>query len=103
MHGIIKNLLTKLSSHPGWKWFILVTVLLGATGVTGMFAFSQLSSASFIPPETVQSLPADSSHGLTGQGQSASDAKKPAVKDGTVTEHGTDSNDWALNLLYMIN
>jgi|SRR5208337_1184423 len=103
MNGIIQNLRTKLSSRPGWKWFILVTVLLGATGVTGMFAFSQLSSASFLPPETEQSVPADSGHRLTGQGQSASKAKKIAIKDGTVTEHGTDSNDWALNLLYMIN
>ncbi len=94
---------TKISSHPVWKWFILTTVLLGATGATGMIAFSELSSASFLPPETVQSLPADSGHCLTGQGQSASEAKKLAIKDGTVTKHGTDSNDWALDLLCMIN
>ncbi len=103
MNGKIQFLLTKVFSRPGWKWFIITTVLLGATGATGMIAFSELSSASFIPPETVQSLPADSGYCLTGQGQTDSEAKKPAIKNGTVTVHGTDSNDWALDLLCMIN
>ena len=31
MNGIVQTLRTKVSSHPGWKWFILSTVLLGAT------------------------------------------------------------------------
>ncbi len=103
MKGNIQILCEKVSSHPGWKWLILSTVLVVATGITGMIAFSQLSSASFLPQGTVQNMPADSGRRFTGQGQSASEAKKLPIKHGPVTEHRTDSNDWALNLLYMIN
>ncbi len=57
----------------------LFIMLLLFAGVIGTFASSRLSSASFPAPKTVQSLPVDSGHCLTGQGQSASEAKKLAM------------------------
>ncbi len=131
MNGNIQIPRTKVFSHPRRKWFIFPTVLLGAIGITGALAFSELSSASFSPPETVQSLSADS-----GQAQKLAKAyyakkyndsnvdidvtpcddhmdaevrkngelvKSLSIKNGAVTEHRIGSNDWALNLLYMIN
>ncbi len=57
----------------------LFIMLLLFAGTTGTFASSRLSSAGFRAQETVQVMPADSGHCLTGQGQSASEAKKIAL------------------------
>jgi len=80
MNGNFQILGATASSHPGWKCFILSAVLLLLFArITGTFPFSRLSSASFLPLETVQSLPADSDPCFTREGLSASEAKKLAM------------------------
>lgn len=126
MSGSIQILRTKVSTNPGWKWFILSTVLLGAT----MTLF------------LVQSAPAHSGKNLTDQDQIVSVTQKLAmayyakkyndsavdidviphedymeadvmkngdlikqltIKGDTVTEHGTGMRDWAFNLMVNVN
>ncbi len=126
MFGRLQRLRTEVFSYHGWKWFILYTVLLGAT----------------ITLLLVQSAPAHSGKNLTDQDQIVSVTQKlamayyakkyndPAVdidviphedymeadvrkngelvkrlsiKEGTVTEQGTGMRDWAFNLLINVN
>jgi hypothetical protein len=126
MKGRLQILRTKVSSHTGWKWFILSTVLLGAT-------MSLLA---------VQSAPAHSGNYLTDQDQIVSVTQKLAlayyakkyndsdvdinvvphedymeadvrkngdlikkltIKGCSVTEQGTGMRDWTFNLLTNVN